>query len=56
MLGGETCYIGEPDSIRDYMFAEDHVDAHLDVAKSKNAIGEVYNVVPGQSCYKCRTR
>src|SRR6266702_788536 len=37
------------------MFAEDHVDAHLDVAKSKNAIGEVYNVVPGQSCYKFRT-
>ena len=44
MLGGETCYIGAPDSIRDYMFAEDHVDAYLDVAKSEKAIGEVYNV------------
>ena len=47
MLSGETCYIGAPDSIRDYMFAEDHVDAYLDVAKSEKAIGEVYNVSPG---------
>jgi len=47
MLAGETCYIGAPDSIRDYMFAEDHVDAYLDVAKSEKAIGGVYNVSPG---------
>ncbi len=47
MLRGETCYIGAPDSIRDYMFAEDHVDAYLDVAKSEKAIGRVYNVSPG---------
>jgi nucleoside-diphosphate-sugar epimerase len=47
MLNGETCYIGAPDSIRDYMFAEDHVDAYLDVAKSEKAVGEVYNVSPG---------
>jgi nucleoside-diphosphate-sugar epimerase len=47
MLKGETCYIGAPDSIRDYMFAEDHVDAYLDAAKSETAIGGVYNVSPG---------
>src|SRR3989449_9291945 len=47
MLAGETCYVGAPDSIRDYMFAEDHVDAYLDVAKSEKAIGGVYNVSPG---------
>jgi len=47
MLKGETCYIGAPESIRDYMFAEDHVDAYLDVAKSEKAIGGVYNVSPG---------
>ena len=47
MLTGETCYIGAPDSIRDYMFAEDHVDAYLDVAKSEKAVGGVYNVSPG---------
>src|SRR5438477_13128312 len=34
-------------SIRDYMFAEDHVDAYLDVAKSEKAIGKVYNASPG---------
>jgi len=47
MLAGETCYIGAPDSIRDYMFAEDHVDGYLDIAKSEKAIGGVYNVSPG---------
>ena len=47
MLAGETCYIGAPDSIRDYMFAEDHVDAYLAVARSEKAVGEVYNVSPG---------
>src|SRR5260370_4741471 len=46
MLTDETCYIGAPDSIRDYMFAEDHVDAYLDVAKSEKAVGGVYNVSP----------
>ena len=29
------------------MFAEDHVDAYLDVAKSEKAVGGVYNVSPG---------
>jgi dTDP-glucose 4,6-dehydratase len=47
MLRGETCYIGAPDSIRDYMYAEDHVDAYLDVAKTEKTIGGVYNVSPG---------
>src|SRR5438876_11766565 len=47
MLRGETCYIGAADSIRDDMFAEDHVDAYLDVAKSEKAIGKVYNASPG---------
>ena len=47
MLRGDTCYIGAPNSIRDYMFAEDHVDAYLDVAKADKAVGGVYNVSPG---------
>ena len=47
MLIGETCYIGAPDSIRDYMFAEDHVSAYVDVAKSEKTVGHVYNVSPG---------
>src|SRR5881296_968069 len=47
MLAGETCYVGAPDSIRDYMFAEDHVNSYILTAKSPRAIGEVYNVSPG---------
>ncbi|HZY47523.1 MAG TPA: GDP-mannose 4,6-dehydratase [Candidatus Bathyarchaeia archaeon] len=47
MLEGETCYVGAPDSVRDYMFAEDHVTAYLLSAKSPKAIGQVYNVSPG---------
>lgn len=47
MLKGETCYVGAPDSIRDYMYADDHVDAYLDVAKTEKSVGGVYNVSPG---------
>lgn len=47
MLSGETCYIGAPDSIRDYMFAEDHVSAYTLAAKSPKSIGRTYNVSPG---------
>src|SRR5438477_8380938 len=34
-------------SMTSSMFAEDHVDAYLDVAKSEKAVGGVYNVSPG---------
>jgi nucleoside-diphosphate-sugar epimerase len=47
MLRGETCYVGAPDSIRDYMYAEDHVAAYLDVTQSEKSVGGVYNVSPG---------
>ncbi|HWY28047.1 MAG TPA: GDP-mannose 4,6-dehydratase [Candidatus Sulfotelmatobacter sp.] len=47
MLAGETCFVGAPDSIRDYMFAEDHVSAYVLAAKSQKAIGQIYNVSPG---------
>ncbi|HEV2120113.1 MAG TPA: GDP-mannose 4,6-dehydratase [Candidatus Bathyarchaeia archaeon] len=47
MLAGETCYVGAPDSVRDYMFAEDHVSAYVLSARSPKAIGQVYNVSPG---------
>lgn len=47
MLSNETCYIGAPDSVRDYMFAEDHVSAYTLAAKSSKSIGQVYNVSPG---------
>ncbi len=47
MLAGETCYIGAPESIRDYMYSEDHVSAYIDAAKNEKAVGRVYNVSPG---------
>lgn len=47
MLANETCYIGAPQSIRDYMYADDHVGAYLVAAKHGEGIGRVYNVSPG---------
>ncbi len=46
MLKNETCYIGAPRSIRDYMFVDDHVNAYLLAMKSEKATGEVFNVSP----------
>lgn len=47
MLSGKTCYVGAPDSVRDYMFVDDHVNAYLLAMESESAIGEVFNVSPG---------
>jgi nucleoside-diphosphate-sugar epimerase len=47
MLKHETCYIGAPKSVRDYMFVDDHVNAYMLALKSENAKGEVFNVSPG---------
>lgn len=47
MLSRKTCYVGAPDSIRDYMFISDHVQAYQLAMGSENAIGEVFNVSPG---------
>lgn len=47
MLKGETCYVGAPDSIRDYMFVSDHVNAYRSVIDSEKALGEIFNVSPG---------
>jgi nucleoside-diphosphate-sugar epimerase len=46
MLNNETCYIGAPKSIRDYMFVDDHVNAYLLAMESEKAIGQVFNVSP----------
>ena len=47
MLDSKTCHIGAPDSIRDYMFVDDHVSAYLLSMKSDKAVGKVFNVSPG---------
>ncbi len=47
MLHNETCYVGAPDSIRDYMYMDDHVNAYLRAAENQVSEGKVYNVSPG---------
>jgi GDP-mannose 4,6-dehydratase len=47
MLKGEKIYIGSPDSIRDYMYIDDHISAYLLAMKSPRANGQVYNVGTG---------
>ncbi|MEM5797295.1 MAG: SDR family NAD(P)-dependent oxidoreductase [Candidatus Aenigmatarchaeota archaeon] len=46
MLKGNKVYVGAPDSIRDYMYVTDHVEAYKKAMESKIS-GEVFNVAPG---------
>jgi GDP-mannose 4,6-dehydratase len=43
MLRGEKVYIGSPDSIRDYMYIDDHVNAYVLAMKNPKANHQVYN-------------
>ncbi len=47
MLRHETCYVGAPESIRDYMYMDDHVNAYVRAAENQASEGNVYNVSPG---------
>lgn len=47
MLAGNKVYIGAPDSVRDYMYVDDHVNGYLLAMANKNANGQVYNVGTG---------
>jgi nucleoside-diphosphate-sugar epimerase len=47
MLKGETVYIGAPDSVRDYMYVDDHVAAYLLAMKKGEADREIFNVGTG---------
>jgi len=47
MMKGVTCYVGTPNSVRDYMFVDDHVNAYVTVMNSERAVEQVYNVSPG---------
>lgn len=47
MLKGETCYVGVPNSVRDYMFIHDHIHAYRLAMRSDKALDEVFNVSPG---------
>jgi GDP-4-dehydro-6-deoxy-D-mannose reductase len=47
MLKGGEVYVGAPDSIRDYMYVDDHVNAYLLIIKSAKADGQIYNAGTG---------
>ncbi len=47
MLKGETVYVGAPNSIRDYMYISDHVNAYMLAIKSAKSDGQVFNVGTG---------
>jgi nucleoside-diphosphate-sugar epimerase len=47
MLNGNKVYIGSPDSLRDYMYVDDHVNSYLMSMVQKKANGQVFNVGTG---------
>jgi GDP-mannose 4,6-dehydratase len=47
MLKGEDVYIGAPDSVRDYMYIDDHVNAYVLAMKNPKADGQVFNAGTG---------
>ena len=51
MLLGEKVYVGAPDSTRDYMYVNDHVNAYLCALKHPEIRGEAFNTTPGGEIY-----
>lgn len=47
MLKGEDVYIGAPDSIRDYMYVGDHVNAYMLAIQNTKADGQIFNAGTG---------
>jgi nucleoside-diphosphate-sugar epimerase len=47
MLRGEKVYIGAPDSLRDYMYVDDHVSAYAAAIRGHDIKGEAFNAAPG---------
>jgi nucleoside-diphosphate-sugar epimerase len=48
MLRGARAYVGAPDSVRDYMQVDDHVNAYILAAEKQTVPGEVYNAGSGR--------
>ncbi len=47
MLQGEKVYIGAPESLRDYMYVNDHVSAYVAAIRHSAVRGEAFNVATG---------
>jgi len=44
MIAGEDIYIGAPDSIRDYMYVDDHVNSYILAMETEEARGQAFNI------------
>lgn len=47
MLAGQKVFVGAPDSVRDYLYVDDHVAAYMLAAERDTAPGEVFNFGSG---------
>ena len=50
MLRGKEIYIGAPNSVRDYMYVDDHVNSYLLAMKIPQAKGHVFNISGSNGC------
>lgn len=48
MLGSKTVRLGDPASVRDFIYINDHVDAYLTCLNNEKAIGEIFNFCTGR--------
>jgi nucleoside-diphosphate-sugar epimerase len=47
MLAGHDVYVGAPDSVRDYIYVSDHVNAYILAMTTPRARGDVFNIAGG---------
>jgi len=47
MLAGHRVFVGAPESVRDYLYIDDHVEAYILAAERDTAAGEVFNIGTG---------
>jgi nucleoside-diphosphate-sugar epimerase len=48
MLKGDTCYLGDPEPVRDLLYVEDQLTAYLYALGNSKAIGEIFNISSGR--------
>ncbi len=47
MLQQQTVHVGAPSHVRDYMYVDDHVNAYVRALENERAVGQNFNVSPG---------
>jgi nucleoside-diphosphate-sugar epimerase len=47
MLKGDSCYLGDPEPVRDLLYVEDQLNAYLYALGNSKAIGEIFNISSG---------